>query len=166
MKKVVIDGHNLIPKVGGISLSDPEDENKLTAMVSEYCRLARVRVEIFFDGAPPGQKSASRRALVNIHHVRQGHTADDAILMYLRKEGANARNLLVVSSDRRVQTEARGLRAEVMTSEQFSDSMRSVFSSPRATQELRERAPTVEEVDEMLKLMTKNDHENQENPCI
>ena len=164
MKKIIIDGHNLIPKVGGISLSDPEDEHKLTIRVSEYCRLARVRAELFFDKAPPGQKTAARLGLVNIHHVRQGTTADDAIIQYLRKEGNNARNLLVVSSDRRVQAEARGLRAEVMSSEQFSAQMRAVFAGPLATRELRETPPSEEEVDEMLKLMTQKRGENPKNP--
>jgi len=164
MKKIVIDGHNLIPKVGGISLSDPEDENKLTAMVSEYCRLARVRAELFFDNAPPGKRIPSRHGLVIIHHVRQGTTADDAIIQYLRKEGNNARNLLVISSDRRVQTEARGLRAEIMSSDQFSFQMRTVFSSPLATREVKETPPSEEEVEEMLKLMTQNRGKNPKSP--
>ncbi len=163
MKKIVIDGHNLIPKVGGISLSDPDDENKLIKMVSEYCRLARMRAELFFDGAPPGRGATSRRGLVSVHNIRQGSTADDAIIQYLRKEGNNARNLLVISSDRRVQAEARGLHAEVMTSDQFSGQMRSVFSSPLATREIRESPPSEEEVEEMLKLMTQEREENPEN---
>ena len=163
MKKIVIDGHNLIPKVGGISLADAEDENKLTSMVSEYCRLARVKAELFFDGSPPGKTATSRHGLVTVHHVRQGTTADDAIINYLRKEGHNARNLLVVSSDRRVQTETRGLHAEVMTSDQFSGQMRAVFSSPLASREIRETPPSEKEVEEMLKLMTQNREENPKN---
>lgn len=164
MKKIVIDGHNLIPKVGGISLSDPEDENKLIAMVSEYCRLARVSVELFFDGSPPGTATTSRHGLVNVHHIRQGMTADDAIIQYLRRAGNNARNLRVISSDRRVRTEAKALGAAVMTSEQFSTQMRLVFSGPLAAKEIRENPPSPEEVEEMLKLMTQNREENSENP--
>ena len=112
MKKILIDGHNLIPKVGGISLSDPEDEAKLTARVSEYCRLAKVKAELFFDGAPPGKNATSRLGLINVHHVRQGTTADAAIIQYLHREGYNARNLLVVSSDHEVQNKARMLHAD------------------------------------------------------
>ncbi len=164
MKKIIIDGHNLIPKIGGISLSDPEDESKLTAMVSEYCRLARVRAELFFDGAPPGHSASSRQGLVNIHHIRQGMTADDAIIQYLRREGNNARNLLVVSSDHLVQTKARGLRAAVISSDQFSGQMRAVFSSPQATRKIKETPPSEEEVDEMFKLMTQKNEEKTEIP--
>jgi len=54
MKRIVIDGHNLIPKVPGIHLADPDDENKLIQMIGEYCRLSRTRADLFFDGAARG----------------------------------------------------------------------------------------------------------------
>jgi len=160
MKKIIIDGHNLIPKVPGINLSDFDDENKLITVVGEYCRLARVRAELFFDGAPPGTATRARHGLVHVHYVKQGTTADDAILQYLRKEGNNARNLLVVSSDHRVQTEARSLRAAVMTSDQFSIQMQRTFSGPVAAREMKEKIPSEDEVEEMLKLMTAKRDEN------
>ena len=160
MKKILIDGHNLIPKVGGISLSDPEDEAKLTARVSEYCRLAKVKAELFFDGAPPGKNATSRLGLINVHHVRQGTTADAAIIQYLHREGHNARNLLVVSSDHEVQNKARMLHSEVMSSDEFARQMRAVFSSPQASMNIKETPPSEEEVEEMLKLMTENREEN------
>jgi hypothetical protein len=60
----------------------------------------------------------------------------------------------VVSSDHRVKAEAKSLRAEVMSSEQFAQTMRSVLSAPAVTEAKRETPPTSEEVEEMLKLMT------------
>lgn len=155
MKKIVIDGHNLIPKVPGIQLSDPDDENKLIQMVSEYCRLSRTRADLFFDRAPAGASPRSRFGLVSVHHVRVGTTADDAIIRHLRGEGPNARNILVVSSDNRVKTEARALRAEVMNSEQFAQTMLNMLNSPVIPDSKRELPPTAEEVEEMLDLMTR-----------
>lgn len=163
MKKIIIDGHNLIPKVPGINLSDIDDENKLTALVGEYCRLARVRAELFFDGSPPGTIQRSRHGLVNVHYVKQGTTADEAILRHLRKEGNNARNLLVVTSDHKVQSEARSLHAAVMPSDQFSIQMQNVLSGPAAAREMKEKIPSAEEVEEMLKLMTAKRDENPKN---
>lgn len=154
MKKIIIDGHNLIPSIGGFDLADPEDENKLTAMVSEYCRLARAKADLFFDGSPAGNSGTRRQGLVSVHYIRLGNIADDAIIQLLRREGNNARNLLVVSSDRRVQAEARGLHAVVISSEQFAQQMRSVLNSPAATRQMRENPPSEEEVAEMLKLMS------------
>lgn len=155
MKKIVIDGHNLIPKVPGIRLSDPDDENKLIHMVGEYCRLSRTRADLFFDGAPAGSGTRSKHGLVNVHHVKVGHTADDAIIRHLRKEGANARSILVVSSDNRVKAESRALRAEVMNSEQFAQTMLNTLNSPTVSESKRELPPSSEEVDEMLDLMSR-----------
>lgn len=153
MKKIVIDGHNLVPKVPGIRLSDPDDENKLIRMIGEYCRLSRTRADLFFDGAPAGSGARSKHGLVSVHHVKIGFTADDAIIRHLRGEGANARNILVVSSDHRVQSEARALRAEVVTSEQFAQTMLTTLNSPAVSESKRELPPSAEEVDEMLDLM-------------
>ena len=33
MKRYVVDGHNLVPKVPGMSLSDPDDETKLISLL-------------------------------------------------------------------------------------------------------------------------------------
>ena len=98
--------------------------------------------------------------LINVHHVRQGTTADAAIIQYLHREGYNARNLLVVSSDHEVQNKARMLHAEVMSSDEFARQMRAVFSSPQASMNIKETPPSEEEVEEMLKLMTENREEN------
>ena len=155
MKKIIIDGHNLIPKVPGIRLSDPDDENKLIQKIGEYCRLSRTRADLFFDGAPAGTGPRSRHGLVSIHHVKVGTTADDAIIRHLRREGSNARNILVVSSDNRVKTEARALRAEVMNSDQFAQTMLNTLNNPAITDSKRELPPTAEEVEEMLDLMTR-----------
>lgn len=155
MKKIVIDGHNLIPKVPGIRLSDPDDESKLIRMVGEYCRLSRTLAELFFDGAPAGSGARSKHGLVNVHHVKVGGTADDAIIRHLRREGANARNLLVVSSDNRVKAESRALHAEVVNSEQFAQSMLNTLNSPAVSESKRELPPSAEEVEEMLELMSR-----------
>jgi len=156
MKKIVIDGHNLIPKIPGIQLSDPDDEEKLLEKVGEYCRLTRTRAELFFDGAPPGTNSQSRHGMVNVHRVKLGTTADDAIIRYLQKEGHNTRNILVVSSDHRVQAESKALKSNVVASERFAQLMMQILSTPAVSESKRELPPSEEEVEEMLRLMTKN----------
>ncbi len=146
MKKFVIDGHNLIPKVPGIRLQDIEDENRLIEMINEYCRLSRSQVELFFDGAPlPGQPG-KKTGLVHPHFVRKGLSADDAIIDYVRKHQSPNNLLTAVSSDHRVVIAAKQAGADVMSSEAFGAEMQRVFSSPRALQELREKQLTESEV--------------------
>jgi predicted RNA-binding protein with PIN domain len=96
---------------------------------------------------------------VNVHHVKAGTTADDAIIRHLRQNGTNARNILVVSSDHRVKAEARALHAEVMNSEAFAQTMANTLNSPAVTESKRELPPSAEEVDEMLELMTRKNKE-------
>jgi hypothetical protein len=156
MKKLVIDGHNLIPKVPGIRLQDIEDENRLSEMINEYCRLSRCQVELFFDGAPlPGQPG-KKTGLVHPHFVRKGLSADDAIIEFVRKNQNPGHLLTVVSSDQRVASAAKHAGCEVLTSESFALEMQRVFSSPRATQELREKPLSESEVSGWLEEFQSN----------
>ena len=116
---IIIDGHNLIAQFPGISLSDPEDEEKLIKLLQEYCRLRRKTVEVYFDRAPAGYAGKEKRGLVQAIFVPSGTTADEAIMARLKKLGKRAKNVRVVSSDRQVQQAARALHATVITSDEF-----------------------------------------------
>lgn len=125
----LIDGHNLIPKLG-LRLDSFDDEMALVARLNEFCRLSRkTSLEVYFDGAPAPQAGSRQIGLVKAHFVRAGLTADDAIRRRLRALGRAAKNWSVVSSDRQIQAEARAARAEVIPSEQFASQ---VISTLRA----------------------------------
>ncbi len=147
MKTILIDGHNLIPKIPGLHLDDLDDETKLLEILLEYCRLAKTRAELFFDKAPAGYAPKTNYGYIHVHPVRAGLIADDAIIAFLRASGKSARNMAVVSSDHRVQVEARALHAGVITSEEFSAAIRRVLSSPQAEQAAREKLLSPEEIE-------------------
>ena len=117
----LIDGHNLIPKIPGLSLQAPDDEMQLINLLQEFCRERRKRVEVYFDNAPPGYAQVRTFGLVVAHFVRAGRTADEAIAFRLRKLGKTAPNWTVVSSDRAIQSAARYTGARIMSSSQFAD---------------------------------------------
>lgn len=120
---IVIDGHNLIPRIPGIDLSDPDDEEKLIGLLQEYCRVRRKKIEVFFDGAQAGWAGVQRYGLVKAHFVRvtnQENDADRAIIAYLTKLKKGAKNITVVSSDREVAAASRSMQAEVISSEEFA----------------------------------------------
>jgi uncharacterized protein len=98
-----------------LNLSDPDDEVKLIQLLQEYCRLRRKTAEVFFDRAPVGRAGVQQYGLVRAHFVREGTTADAAIMAYLKKLGKRAKNTTVVSSDRQVLAAARAAHAGVMT---------------------------------------------------
>ena len=82
----LIDGHNLIPKLG-LRLDSVDDEMELVAILQEFARLERSQIEVYFDGAPSisdesgcptrhpgkGQSSSGSRVLQTIRQpYRQG----------------------------------------------------------------------------------------------
>jgi predicted RNA-binding protein with PIN domain len=116
----LIDGHNLIPKLPGLSLKDPDDEMQLVKRLQEYSRRAHKKVEVYFDNAPPGLARKHNFGLVTAYFVPQGRTADSAIRARLASLGSRATHWTVVSSDRGVQVDVRAARARVMTAEAFA----------------------------------------------
>ena len=55
----LIDGHNLIPKLG-LRLDSIDDESELIAILQEFSRRERRQVEVFFDGAPAARAGPTR----------------------------------------------------------------------------------------------------------
>jgi predicted RNA-binding protein with PIN domain len=84
----MIDGHNLIPKVDGLSLAALDDETRLIELLQEFCRIRRKQVEVYFDNAPPGQPQRGVFGPVTAFFVREGRTADDAIAARLKRSGS------------------------------------------------------------------------------
>jgi len=147
---LIIDGHNLIPKIPGLALSDPDDELHLVELVNEYCRLTRNHAELFFDGAPPAQRPSATVGLVHPHYIRKGTAADDAIIAFLHRANKNARNYTVVTSDHRIQVEARAVGCTVITSELFAAEMIKKFRSSSAADSKREQSLSDKEVDQWM----------------
>ncbi len=145
----LIDGHNLIPKIG-LRLDSIDDEMELITILQEFCRLEHKQVEVFFDGAPAAQAGTRKLGAVTARFVRLGATADNAIRQRLKSLGKSARNWTVVSSDHQVQTEARAARAEVLSSDSFAALLRQARAS--APKPNKERKLTQKEIDDWLKL--------------
>jgi predicted RNA-binding protein with PIN domain len=118
----LIDGHNLIPKLG-LRLDALDDEDELISRLQEFCRLRRARVEVYFDGASPGQASTRKAGAVMAHFVHRGSSADAAIEVRLARLGKAAKNWTVVSSDGRIQCAAGAVHAGVLSSEEFAREM-------------------------------------------
>ena len=81
----LVDGHNLIPHVPGITLGDAEDEQTLIRLLQDFARQGQTRIEVFFDQAPPAKAGSRTFGRVTAHFVRQGITADQAIISRLQR---------------------------------------------------------------------------------
>lgn len=124
---ILVDGHNLVPKIPGMSLADVDDENQLVSLLQSYCRARRNTVEVYFDRAPVGQAGKRGFGQVTAYFVRDGITADEAIMARLKALGKRARNVKVVSSDRQVQAAVRGAHAGLVTSDEFSRELQAIM---------------------------------------
>ena len=81
MQKLLIDGHNLIGQTPGLSLADPNDEQKLVVMLRKYAARKSARIVVVFDSGNPGGKSKELSG-GNVTAIFAGsHTIADRILM-------------------------------------------------------------------------------------
>jgi predicted RNA-binding protein with PIN domain len=153
----IIDGHNLIPKISGLSLEAADDEEQLILLLQEFCRRTQKKVDVYFDNAPPGQARARAYGIVTARFIREGSTADDAIRSRLARMGRSARNWTIVSSDREVQASARSARARFISSEEFAAQlMQSLSGSTPDSNRGHESPLSPEEVEDWIELFRKD----------
>ena len=165
----MIDGHNLIAQIHGLSLGMPDDEEQLVQLLNHYGGTQRGkqlshrasgplseragRLEVYFDGAPAEQAGKRNLGRVLAFFVVESSTADEAIKRRLDRLGKSAGGWTVVSSDRSVQAAAREVHAKVIKSEDFARQL--VLLAQTSTGEERpagNQPLSPGEVDEWLKL--------------
>ncbi len=126
----LIDGHNLIPKIKGMSLAMEDKEIQLIDLLQVFARLKRKKIEVYFDQAPPGYAGLRKYGSITAHFVQQGSTADTAIINRVRKMGKQANQVIVISSDHQVQNEVRACSAKVKTCEEFNRDLEQMDNKP------------------------------------
>jgi len=156
--RYVVDGHNLIPKVG-LNLAAADDELELVQLLQQFSRTSRAKVEVFFDGAPAGQAGTKRLGTVVAHFVRARTTADAAIRAWLQELRGAAQNWTVVSSDREVKDAAKSAGAKAISAEAFARLLRDERGRRRPASNgssgRDQRALSEEEIEEWLDLFRK-----------
>ncbi|HEX7555883.1 MAG TPA: NYN domain-containing protein [Leptolinea sp.] len=155
----LIDGHNLIPFVAGLNLNQMDDEIRLLDVLQVFCRENRARMEVFFDGASPGWAGTKSFGTITAHFVLKGKTADDAIRRRLDQLPSGS-GVVVVSSDRQVQAEARNHRAEVIPSGVFAKRLN--LPKPQEPKHGKKAKTELsnEEIEEWLRLFGDDDNKN------
>ena len=148
--RYLIDGHNLIPNLPGLSLESLDDEQELIQRLQVFCAQGGHQVEVYFDNAPPGQAGKRPFGQVTAHFVRAGSTADAAIARRLISLGRAARQWCVVSSDRSVQAAARAAQAKVQSGLEFALRMQAPPAAAKAEDADTPLSP--DEVDEWLEI--------------
>jgi predicted RNA-binding protein with PIN domain len=123
---LLIDGYNLLNATGIFAKAGPGTELHRTRLalldflVSSIDRRERRETAIVFDasGAPPGLPRRVVHDGITVHFA-QRHSDADEMIEELLEECLAPRNLLVVSSDHRVQRAARHCGASFVDSEEW-----------------------------------------------
>jgi predicted RNA-binding protein with PIN domain len=151
MANYIIDGHNLIAKIPGLSLNMPDDEQRLIELLNRYGEGSRHKLEVYFDGAPPGLAGVRNFGRVRAHFVPASQSADEAIRRRLVQLGRSAVNWVLVTSDRVVQSAAREAHAKVLRAEDFSHLVQTTLQARLAKEfDASDRPLSEDEVSEWL----------------
>ena len=146
----LIDGHNLIPHIRGLNLSQLDDELALVEILEVHFRKIQKKATVFFDRAAPGHNQNINRGFLNAHFTRPPINADKAIRNAVMKLGRSAANYTVVSSDFEVQNHAKRQGAQVLSSSEFAMTLISSHTNKK-----NQRTNPVDEVDYWLKIFGK-----------
>jgi predicted RNA-binding protein with PIN domain len=116
----LIDGHNLIGQFPGLRLDDPHDEEKLMGYLRQYKARTRHQITVFFDsGGGHHSGKTLKQAGITVKFAPANKTADHLIAVQVRRV-KNPQAVMVVSSDRAVQTAARLARVRSLSAAEFA----------------------------------------------
>jgi predicted RNA-binding protein with PIN domain len=154
MQQLLIDGHNLIGQMPGLSLEDLDDEQKLIVMLRKYAARHRAKIVVVFDsGIPGGRSNELSGGGVTAIFAGAKHTIADRILIERIRELDRPADWSVVSSDNQVRAAALKRKAAVKSAQEFAAIM---LAPPKGDdQPIVDEKLSDEEVDEWLKVFKK-----------
>jgi hypothetical protein len=120
----LIDGHNLIARVPGLSLADPDDEVKLLQLLKRWAAAdTRRKVTVIFDkGLPGGEAKHLSGGGVRAIFAPDNRSADSVIIRRIEGIEDPAQHT-VVSSDGAILRAAQRRRVPTQRSEAFAAAM-------------------------------------------
>jgi hypothetical protein len=120
----LIDGHNLIARMPGLSLSDPDDEAKLVGLLRRWAAAdSRRKVIVIFDaGLPAGLDKRLSGGGVKVIFAPNNSTADRLLVRRIEEVSDTAAHT-VISSDAAILAAAARRRIPTQRSELFAADM-------------------------------------------
>ena len=119
----LIDGHNLIAQMPGLSLSDPDDEVQLVLRLRQFAAHKRQKITVVFDhGIPGGWSRDLSTGPVKVIFAGS-HTNADRVILERIREAKTPTDIKLVSSDAQVRRAAEVRRVQVIASQDFAASL-------------------------------------------
>ncbi|MGQ9904586.1 MAG: NYN domain-containing protein [Anaerolineae bacterium] len=128
----LIDGHNLIGQMPDLSLSDPNDEDKLIARLKQFADRANKRITVVFDPSPTDTTprighGRARIGNLTVLYALPGNKADD-VIRNMVGEIKDKQGWIVVTSDAAVANFTRMTGIRVESSTDFIKRLRAALS--------------------------------------
>jgi len=132
----VIDGNNLFWSVRDVpDVAEHNSDFQLCRLIGRYLRLVGETGQIIFDGAGPADKRGFESIEnLDVFFAGAGRDADTAIEGKI-KASSGARELVIVSSDRRLRRAARASGASAVKSEDFWVQLQKELKRKKTTKE-------------------------------
>ncbi len=153
---LLIDGHNLIGQVPGISLADADDEAQLVMLLRRYSTAKRGRqVVVVFDRGVYGHPQQLNGYGITCFFARSPHDADAELIKRLRAL-KRPRDWALVSSDRAIARVAEECGVRVIDARAFARQLRAgqAANAPGAPEKPEARLSEAE-IEEWLELFRK-----------
>ena len=141
---ILIDGHNLIGRLPGLSLADPDDEEKLVRLLQPLQARKKSSLVVVFDPGItflPAQKR--RQGRIQVVYAPAGSSADEVIA----KRVAASRNpseWLVVTNDQALASRVQRFGARVQSAD---DLVADLEATPGGEADWKDREPSSDEVE-------------------
>jgi uncharacterized protein len=120
---IIIDGYNLMPNLRIKGASFEQNRENMIAQLLEFISINPADVTVVLDGTrnPSMHRGNESHSGIKVIFSAQGETADDVIEELISKRKGKARDYLIVSSDRRLQTFAEEHAMKWMNSQKFAE---------------------------------------------
>jgi predicted RNA-binding protein with PIN domain len=127
---ILIDGHNLIGRLPGLSLQDANDEEGLVRRLVSYRARTGKGITVVFDPGPASQLPRSRRlGAVEVVFAAVGSNADAVIARRVQRS-QNPSGWLVVTSDQELARTVMHYGARVRSAEAFAAELGGLKDGP------------------------------------
>ena len=147
MKSYLIDGNNLMGKIGSIKKIQDKDKllarERLVRLIEQYFNMRKEKVYLHFDGFQNTPLSLSKGKIIYSEKSNADRKIKEQIEITI-----NRKNLIVVSSDHEIQNFARVCSCEVLSSEEFAKEL----NSKKKINEEENRIKSINDIEEFKRL--------------
>ena len=139
----MIDGHNLIAQMPGMTLADPDDEVQLVLRLRRFAARKKQKITVVFDHGIPGgwSRDLSTRPVKVV--FAGSHSNADRVILERIREAKTPTDIKLVSSDGEIRRAAQARRVEVIPSQEF---VLMLFKPPPEAREVKPQSDKREDV--------------------